>query len=171
MASTPSPADRRQRTARIVFWAGAGLLAASLIFAASIKLREAVPADFSLPALDGGTIRLADFRGKTVVLNFWASWCVPCLEEMPELESFHQNHRSGDVVIIGVNVGETPQTARAFAHKVGVTFPIALDADTSVATRYGMRGLPMTIIVGPEGFIRWKHLGQVTREMVEEQIR
>ena len=159
-----------RRAARIAFWGGTALLAASLIFAAVVRLEAATPQDFSLPALDGGAIRLADTRGKVVVLNFWASWCIPCTEEMPEIESFYEAHSGGDVVVIGVNVGETAEVAGAFAKKVGVTFPIALDQDTAVATRYGMRGLPMTILIDRLGLIHWTHLGQVTRAELETNL-
>lgn len=158
------------RSARIVFWGGAALLVGSLIFAVVMRLQTAVPQDFSLPSLDGGTIHLADTRGKTVILNFWASWCVPCTEEMPEIEAFYKAHSGGDVVVIGVNVGETAGVAGAFAHQVGATFPIALDQDTAVATRYGMRGLPMTIIIDRLGLIHWTHLGQVTRALLEQNL-
>lgn len=161
---------RATRTARIVFWGGIGLLAASLIFAGIVKLQTATPKDFSLLALDGSTIRLSEMRGKTVVLNFWASWCVPCTEEMPELESFYKAHQGGNIVVIGVNVGEKPDVARGFVAKEGVTFPIALDEDTSVATSYGMRGLPMTVVIDPMGLIHWNRLGQLTRPILEAHL-
>jgi peroxiredoxin len=161
---------QNRRAARIAFWVGLGLLAASLIFAGVVKIGQAIPADFTLRSPEGGTIRLADYHGQVVVLNFWATWCLPCIDEMPALEKFYQAHRDQGVMIIGINVGETGETARAFADKVGVTFPIALDADTSIATRYGARGLPMTVMIDGMGFIRWTHLGQVSLEMLEAHL-
>lgn len=158
------------RPARIMFWSGAALLAGSLIFAAVTHLQAVTPHDFSLPSPGGDMIRLADTRGKVVILNFWASWCVPCAEEMPKVESFYKAHQAEDIAVIGVNVGETPQVAGAFARQVGATFPIALDQDTAVATHYGMRGLPMTIIIDRSGLIHWSRLGQVTRALLEQNL-
>lgn len=174
MTGSDGSLQKRTRTARIVFWLGVGMMIASLIFAGVIRLRQTAPPvvanDFSLPSLDSGTIRLADSRGKTVVLNFWASWCVPCTEEMPEVESFYRAHTGGDIVVIGINVGESADTARAFVQKEGVTFPIALDEDSAVATSYGMRGLPMTIVIDKTGLIHWNRLGQLTRPLLEQHI-
>jgi cytochrome c biogenesis protein CcmG, thiol:disulfide interchange protein DsbE len=170
MTGPEIPSTTKARAARIAFWAGLGLLVASLIFAAAVKLRQALPGDFTLPSPGGGAIHLADFRGKAVVLNFWASWCVPCAEEMPALEAFYQLHKGQDVVVIGVDVGETADTAAAFALQHGVTFPIVLDQDAAVADRYGLRGLPMTLVIDRMGLIRWSHLGQVVPAMLEEQL-
>lgn len=164
------------RTARIVFWGGVGLLIASLIFAVVVRMRTAVPAapavpeDFSLPSLGGDTIRLADSRGKVVVLNFWASWCIPCTAEMPEIESFYEAHKGEDITVIGINVGETAEVARAFVEKERVSFPIALDEDTDVATRYGMRGLPMTFVIDKAGLTHWFRLGQLDRKLLEQHL-
>jgi peroxiredoxin len=170
MTGTPASPIRDKRAARIAFWIGVGLLAASLIFAAAVKIDQALPPHFALPSPEGETIRLATTRGHVVVLNFWASWCLPCADEMPALEKFYQAHREQGVMVIGINVGESADNARAFAHKVGVTFPIALDADASIATRYGARGLPMTVMIDRAGFIRWSYLGQVSLALLEQQL-
>lgn len=166
----PNTVSLRTRTARTVFWVGLGLFLASLIFAAAVWVRSAIPEEFDLPTLDGGVIRLSDTRSKTVILNFWASWCGPCIDEMPEVEAFYQAHKAQDILVIGINVGESPETARDFVSRVGVTFPIALDEDTDVATRYRMRGLPMTVVINRWGLIRWNHLGQVDREWLEAHL-
>ncbi len=175
-----SPPDSSNRTARIVFWGGAALLVASLVFAAfvirnrlaasAMPPAQTVAADFSLPSLDGDTIHLADMQGKVVVLNFWASWCFPCAAEMPEIQSFYEAHKDEGIVVVGINVGETEDTARAFVDRMGVTFPIALDESTDVATSYGMRGLPMTFVIDKDGAVHWFRLGTLDQKMLEGHL-
>jgi len=175
-----SPPSSSNRTARIVFWGGVAVLAASLIFAAFVfKNRlaasaapptQTIPADFSLPSLDGDTISLADMQGQVVVLNFWASWCFPCAAEMPEIESFYTAHKDEGILVVGINVGETEDTARAFVDRTGVTFPIALDESTDVATSYGMRGLPMTFVIDKAGSRPWFRLGTLDQKLLEGHL-
>jgi cytochrome c biogenesis protein CcmG/thiol:disulfide interchange protein DsbE len=110
--------------------------------------------DFTLTALDGSQqISLADFRGKVVVLNFWASWCDPCIEEMPMLVQASQEY-GDDVVFLGINVWDTEEDATAFVERLGITYPV-LDFESSengeVDVEYGVVGVPETYIVGPDG--------------------
>jgi len=178
MTASSSPTHKNDRVARTVFWIGLGVLVASLIFAGIVRLRQASPSqpqlvtavDFSLPALDGGTISLADYKGRTIVLNFWASWCVPCTVEMPEVESFYKAHQGSGIVVLGINVGESADVARDFVQREGVTFPIALDEDSGVATSYGMRGLPMTIVIDKTGTIHWNRLGSLNQALLEQHL-
>src|SRR5687767_9406014 len=103
---------QRNRLPLIFVMLGAAALIASIVFA--IKERQPQTVDFTLEMLDGGSISAADVRGKVVALNFWASWCVPCREEMPLLVDYYRQHADEDFTVIAVNVGEDAETARDF---------------------------------------------------------
>ncbi len=123
-------------------------------------------ADFSIPALSGGKLSLADFQGKYVVLSFWASWCGPCRRELPALEAFHRKlAESGhsEIALLGINAGEAREQVRDFVREKGLTFPVGLDADHSVAQAYRVAGLPQTVLIGPDGTIRAVFLGYHAR--------
>lgn len=123
--------------------------------------------DFRLPALGGGTVRLSDFRGRWVLLNFWASWCGPCRAETPELQRHATEADQERLVVIGVNLQETAAAAERFVGEFAVTYPIVLDRDGSVAQAYGVRVLPVTFLVDPDGRVVAIERGQVMRERLE----
>jgi peroxiredoxin len=109
--------------------------------------------DFTLSALDGAPVRLADYRGQPVLINFWASWCLPCREEMPLL---NEAYSGGRLVVIGVNALnlDEERDARDFVAEMDVSFPIAFDADGAVQRAYSVRGLPTSFVVGPDGVVQ-----------------
>ena len=107
--------------------------------------------DFSLSTLDGKKISLKDFRGKIVLLNFWASWCVPCREEMPAMEKLYQEYKDKNFVILAVAVKDRRQDAIDFVKELKITYPIVLDPDAQVGGLYGAWGLPATYLIGPKG--------------------
>jgi peroxiredoxin len=105
-------------------------------------------ADFTVPGLDGKTVRLQDFRSRVVLLNFWATWCPPCKEEMPSMERLYRRYKARGFVILGISIDADGAAAVApFVKKLGLTFPIGLDPKMTVANRYGVRALPSTILV------------------------
>ena len=115
--------------------------------------------DFVLPRLDGQAVTLGDFRGKSVLLNFWASWCEPCRYEMPFLEEVHQNWQGKGLVLLAVNIAESPQTVEEFMQYFGYSFQVLLDLNGEVASEYNKynavgRGIPMTFFIDREGIIR-----------------
>jgi peroxiredoxin len=112
--------------------------------------------DFTLDTLDGGSITLSELRGRPVMLNFWASWCLPCRTEMPAIERVHQRLEEQGLVIIGLNATsqDTEAAARAFAQEFGLTFPVALDRDGSASAQYELMGLPSTYFIDREGIVR-----------------
>jgi thiol-disulfide isomerase/thioredoxin len=131
----------------------------------------AAPA-LELKDLDGAVHRLADYRGKAVLVNFWATWCGPCRAEMPSIERLRQKMAGKPFVVLAVNVGESDRLAREFAEKLPVRFTVLLDRDTRTTRAWGARVLPATYIVGPDGRIRYSHFGDIdwAAEPVREQI-
>jgi len=137
--------------------AGVGFLAALLVWSLTHetpppKVGARAPA-FSLPRLQGtGNLSLASFRGKTVVLNFFASWCKPCKHEAPQLESLWRQYRSDGVVFLGIDSGDARGDARRFLGAHGVTYPIVFDPDEKLAQGpYALPGLPVTYVINPAG--------------------
>jgi peroxiredoxin len=116
--------------------------------------------EFSVPTPDGGTLRLADLRGQVVFLNFWATWCPPCLEEMPSMERLHRRYGEQGLVVLAVSVDvEGARVVVPFLKEHGLTFPVGLDPRMSLAERYGVRALPSTFLVDREGRLAGMALG------------
>lgn len=127
--------------------------------------------DFTLLSPEGDPVSLSDFRGKTVVLNFWATWCPPCRAEMPELQAVWEERGEGtDLVVLAVDVGETADTVKGFIEEIGLTFRVAIDDAGSVAAHYGVRGLPATFFIDAKGVVRSHNLGPVFGELLEAGI-
>ena len=128
---------------------------------------------FELDRLDGsGTVSLADYRGKAIVLNFWASWCAPCKEEAPELESAWQRWRNQDVVVIGVDVQDFGTDAQRFVDRYGLTYPVLRDKHSWTWGRYGLTGLPETWFVDREGRLVGEHVeGPVSPEELDRNVQ
>jgi len=115
-------------------------------------MKEIAPTpDFTLTNLEGKKVSLKDFRGKTVFLNFWATWCVPCREEMPAMEKLYQEYKDKNFVVLAINVKDRKQDAAAFLKELKLTYPVASDPEAEVAALYGAWGLPTTYIIGPKG--------------------
>jgi peroxiredoxin len=115
-------------------------------------MKEKAPTpDFSVSDPQGKKISLKDFRGKVVFLNFWASWCVPCREEMPAIERLYQEFKDKNFVVLAVSVKDRRQDAIDFAKELKLTYPVALDPEGHVGLLYGAWGLPTTYLIGPKG--------------------
>jgi peroxiredoxin len=127
--------------------------------------------DFTLPALAGGDLALADLAGQPVVLNFWASWCGPCRAEMPELQRLHDRLGAAGVAVVGVNQGETPETAAAFLEALGLSFPVALDQRTGVSQQYLVNSLPTTFFIDRDGVVRRTFIGAMSDAVLAENLR
>ena len=112
---------------------------------------QAPTPEFTLPNPDGKKISLKDFRGKLVFLNFWATWCVPCREEMPAMDKLYQEFKDKNFVILAVNVKDRKPDAVNFAKELKLSYPIVIDADAQVGLLYGAWGLPTTYLIGPKG--------------------
>lgn len=114
--------------------------------------------DFTLPLFTGGTLRLNSLRGKPVVLNFWASWCVPCREETPRLVRFHKIY-GPRIVFVGVNVEDEDQDARRFLAQYHVDYPVVRSSDERVLIAYAVMGLPTTVFIRADGVVVDKYVG------------
>ena len=119
--------------------------------------RRIVP-DFSLQDLDGKTVTLKEFRGKVVFVNFWATWCPPCRDEMPAMQKLYKENRDKGLVMLAINFMETPNTIRPFVNEYKLTFPILLDSGT-VMVSYGVLGLPATYLIDRQGKAAARALG------------
>lgn len=124
-----------------------------------IRLPGLPPPDFTLPGLDGGAITLSDLQGKVVLINFWATWCPPCREEMPSMEKVYRRFKDKDFTILAVDIMEHPDTVRRFARRYELTFPILLDANGEVTQKYVANAIPTSYIVDKEGKAVGKVIG------------
>lgn len=113
----------------------------------------------SLTALDGRSFTLAELRGKVVFLNFWATWCIPCRQEMPALDNLYRTYRDRGFVVLAVNFKESARDVRSFVDQTGVTFPTVLDPEGAVSRALKVRGLPVSFLVGRDGTLQWKAIG------------
>ncbi len=121
--------------------------------------------DFTLQDLNGQSVSLSSFRGKPVLLNFWATWCPPCRKEMPELQEFHR--RYGDqVVLVGVNWGEGTSTVKRFLDQLGVSYPNLIDERGTAFVLYRLTGIPESYFIDPEGYLRGAWIGPLTAEEI-----
>lgn len=127
--------------------------------------------EFTLLTRDGSTFRLADARGKAVVLNFWASWCGPCREEMPRFERTSRE-MADRVVFVGVNATtlDSREAALEFADQLEVTFPLVFDADGLASAEYGVNALPATFFIDATGVLRMRALGPVLADRLREGL-
>jgi cytochrome c biogenesis protein CcmG/thiol:disulfide interchange protein DsbE len=126
--------------------------------------------DFSLTTLDGRALSLSDFRGQVVLLNFWATRCVPCRAEMPALQAAYQTYGDQNFVILSINEKEDDSAVAPFAETFQLTMPVMLDRDGSAARRYRVRGLPMSFLVDPEGVIREVKAGEMNLAYIESRL-
>lgn len=125
---------------------------------------------FDLETLDGDSIRLDDLRGKVVLLNFWASWCIPCREEHPVLEMANRRYEGRDVKLLGVVYQDSRGNARDFLAERGGSWPSVLDPDSRVAIDYGVYGVPETFFLDKSGNIARKHVGPLTWDLLSSTV-
>ena len=128
--------------------------------------------DFELPGLDGMNYRLSDFKGKWVLVNFWATWCPPCLEEIPELEIFHSNHFRTDAVVLGVNAENiAPAKLKQFVDDQFISYPILMMQNSKDSPFGRLPGLPTSFLISPEGEVVARQVGTVTASGLENFMK
>lgn len=131
---------------------------------------DAPAPNFALISLTGETIQLADYGGKPVLLNFWATWCAPCRLEMPAFQN-RFDEAAGDLAIIAINNAETPSDVQAFVDELGLTFDILLDPEAKIQRLYLVRGYPTSVLIDAEGVIRAQHIGLMTEEQLDGYLQ
>ena len=149
-----------------------GLLTFGLLSKGSsgIELGEAAPAS-PLPRLEGGgESSLAAYRGRWVLVNFWASWCGPCREEAPLLERFQRRHGDADFTVLGIDSRDLSGDGRDFVRRFGLSYPQLRDGDGATAGDFGTTGVPENYLVDPRGRVRLLVRGPVTGEYLDESV-
>lgn len=130
-----------------------------------------VAPNFTLKNLNGEEVSLEDYRGKNVIVNFWASWCPPCRQEMPDFQDFYEDYKDDDFTILAVNVQESKATASKFIEENGYSFPVLLDSTGEIAITYMVSGIPTSYILDKEGVIRYMRVGPLSYPEMEQIIK
>lgn len=156
-------------------WTKSGLAALATVFlaaSASGSAAEVAPT-FSLPARGGSTIDLSQYKGQVVMINFWASWCVPCRQEMPLLDSIYKKYKPLGFTLLSVNVEPDQKEAESFLKQTPVTFPVVFDAKSKVSGLYNVQGMPTTVFIDRKGNVRLMHVSYKTGDenLYMDQIR
>jgi thiol-disulfide isomerase/thioredoxin len=121
--------------------------------------------DFELADLNGNSVRLSQYKGHPLILNFWATWCEPCKQEMPLLEAYQKKY-SPDLIVLGVDSGEGKVVVKSFLEKNEITFPIVLDETSRIGPIYQIAGYPTSFFIDRNGILRSEHIGQVTEDLL-----
>jgi peroxiredoxin len=140
--------------------------------AVAAKIGDMAP-NFTLKADTGKNLRLSEYRGEVVMINFWATWCGPCRQEMPVLNELYQHYRPVGFTLLGVNIDDQSASASKMARRLGVRYPIVFDAQKTVSRLYDINAMPTTVMVDRDGKVRYLHRGYLPgfEKKYQEQIR
>ena len=134
-------------------------------------LSDVLAIDMPLTAINGDQVNLNRYQGRWIVVNYWATWCPPCIEEMPELQAFHNDHVEKDAVVVGINSELISRDQlKSFLDTYFITYPIFLSKPTQQSELGLIPGLPTTFLVSPQGKVVARQIGPVTRDMLEQFI-
>jgi peroxiredoxin len=166
-------ADRKAILLTATRLAIAALLALGTVSAVPAVAPASPAPDFTLRTMEGPNLRLQEQRGQVVMINFWATWCGPCRQEMPQLNRLFEKYRASGFVLLGVNVDDDARNAVDVAAKLGVKFPMLLDTDKKVSRLYDLSSMPSTLLIDRDGKVRYLHRGYQTgfEDTYEKQIR
>jgi thiol-disulfide isomerase/thioredoxin len=168
-----------QQKAFLLWGGGLVLIVAALVFimvkgtscGVSQIARKGQPLDsFTLTDIDGNKVSLDDYRGKVVLVNFWATWCPPCRAEMPALKAYYEAHKDDGFMLVAVNAGESLSLVRQFAYDFHLPFPVVLDEATCAVSGYGITSFPTSLIVAPDGTLAAIHIGMLDPDMIESLV-
>ncbi|MBI2864775.1 MAG: TlpA family protein disulfide reductase [Chloroflexi bacterium] len=133
------------------------------------RLNEPAP-DFTFVDPSGATRKLSDYQGQAVMINFWASWCPPCVQEMPDIESVYREEQAKGLVVLGINLDDDPNAARRFLQARGVSFPSVSDGDQVAIYLYRVSPIPQTFFIDREGILRDMQVGAMTKGMIKKKV-
>lgn len=139
------------------------------LLAAPIAVNFPVPA-LRLTDAQGHPVSFADYRGQVILYNAWATWCIPCREEMPILEAYYQSHKMDGFVVIAINDGEPIIDADAYVKELGLTFPVWIDLKSQTTKAFEIQYLPISYVIDRSGTVRLKWIGAIKPELLEEYI-
>ena len=134
-----------------------GIMTASSLAASGLAGRSAP--DFALKSASGENLRLSEYRGNVVMINFWATWCGPCRQEMPLLDDLYNRYQRVGFSLLGVNIDDDSRRAMRMVEELGVSFPVLFDADKEVSKLYQVEAMPVTLLLDREGTVRHVHHG------------
>jgi len=155
-----------------LFWVGVMVFALLGGMAKKPPLVGGPAPQFQLDNLDGTKTQISDYRGKVVLLNFWATWCKPCKQEMPEIQAAYEAFKDEGFVVLAINFGEKQKKAEKLVKEMGLTFPILLDKDLKVAERHNVISLPVTFFIDPNGVIKERVFGgTLTKDQIAAAIQ
>lgn len=137
---------------------------------AELAIQGSQAPDFALKDLQGRTVRLSDYQGQPVLVNFWATWCVPCRLEMPALEQRYARWQSSGLVILAVDFAEPASDVKSFKDEFGLSFPLLLDPNGDVQQMYRVRGYPSSFFVDPDGVIQVVQIGPLTEGQLDADL-
>jgi cytochrome c biogenesis protein CcmG/thiol:disulfide interchange protein DsbE len=153
----------------VVLGLWAAVTALPLLAPAGASIGEEAP-DFTLTDLDGNPVALAALRGRPVIVNFWASWCVPCVAEFPLLQGAAERHNDDGLVIVGIVYRDDAAAAGEFMERMGASWPAAMDPGETVARRYGVYGPPESFFIGRDGVVAGRQIGELSARDLERQL-
>ncbi|MCK7597809.1 TlpA family protein disulfide reductase [Microbulbifer sp. CAU 1566] len=155
----------------------AALCTSAALLAGAPALASAPASDFTLASLNDGNLKLSEQRGEVIMLNFWASWCGPCREEMPLLSDLHARYEPVGFQVWGVNVDANREDAQAMLKKIPVEFPVLFDAESDVSKLFGVEAMPTSVFIDRDGKVRYVHKGYRSgdeaeyKKIIKELIR
>jgi peroxiredoxin len=154
-------------------WFGMTAAVVMATSAVSAGLKQSKAPDFTLVSNAGENLRLSEYRGDVVLINFWASWCGPCRQEMPVLSALHDKYSALGFTVLGVNVESDSGKARKLLQQLPVSFPVVFDHDSVVSREYDVVAMPSTVLVDRDGNIRYLHKGYKAgfEEVYQQQVR
>jgi len=182
--STSASATPPARPARRLRWWQAAVFVAVMVLlglvawqmghngplaAAQVGAGETAP-QFTLQTFDGQTVRLADLKGKVVLVNFWASWCVPCAQEAPDIENTWRDYHGKNVAFLGVDYVDTETEARNYLRNYSISYPTGADLGTRISQAYRIRGVPETYIIDKKGTLRATFIGPTTADQIKGKL-
>ncbi|WGL15614.1 TlpA disulfide reductase family protein [Microbulbifer bruguierae] len=155
----------------------AALCTSAALLAGAPAIASVPASDFTLASLKDGNLKLSEQRGEVIMLNFWASWCGPCREEMPLLDELHARYESVGFQVWGVNVDANRDDAQTMLNKIPVAFPVLFDAESSVSKLFGVDAMPSSVFIDRDGNVRYVHKGYRSgdeaeyKKIIKELIR